>query len=183
MDGYYQPYQRAPYNAMYTQPPPPPQAAAYVPGTNTTTIEYMHKSRWWGNFSAGLAFFCFLAVIGVAVLGAVALTNARYKDRIASVTTSGELPSTPYKIRLDGIAALAMTLPNDLSKYVGATYVISAGTANTHTLTIQPGTLSTTFDGSNTIATWGGAVGDLIQIEVIGKDRIVVTSNVNVAFS
>ena len=152
-------------------------------GGNVYLAQYLHRTRWWANFAAGMSFFVFLGVLGIAALGIIALTNARYKDSIASVTTSGQIPNTPYKIRLDGASALAMTLPNDLSGYVGATYVISAGTAQTHTVTIQPGIYSTTFDGTNTIASWGGAVGDLIQIEVIGKDRIVVTSNVNVAFS
>lgn len=166
MEGYYQPWQKPPLVA-----------------NNTRLVRYLHRSRWWSNFAAAMAVFCFLAVVGSYFLGGIALINARNKDHIASYTTSTQIDNTPYKIRLDGASALAMTLPNDLSGYVGATYVISAGTAHTHTVTIQAGTFSTTFDGVNTIATFGGAVGDLMQLEVIGKDKIVVTSNVNVAFS
>ena len=163
------------YDPQYKPPP--------IVANNPHLLHYIHRTRWWSNLSAGIAIFVFLAVIGCYVFGVFTLNNSRYKDTLASYTTSGEIKNTPYKIRLDGAAPLAMTLPNDLSAYVAVTYSIFAGTAQAHTITIPAGTYSTTFDGTNTIATFGGAVGDGIMIEVIGKDKIVIISNTNVAFS
>jgi len=150
---------------------------------NRVLFGVLHRTKWWSNCAAGTAIFAIIAVAGVAVLAAIALNSARHKDRLQTFTTSTEINNTPYKVRLDGAGPLAMTLPNDLSGFVGATYFITAGTAQIHTVTISPGPLTTTFDGVNTIATFGGAVGDGIEMEVISKDRIVIFGNVNVAFS
>lgn len=140
--------------------------------------------KWWSSCSAGTAIFAIIALAGAFILGGVALNEANNSSSLASYTSSGStISSTPFKVRIDGASPLDLRLPNDLSTYVGKTFVITAGTAHAHTVTIESGSLTTTFDGSNNIATLGGAVGDGFVMEVIGKDRVVVFGNINTGFS
>ena len=163
--------------------PMPMNGGAPSPALSGRLHAFLYRTKWWSNCAAGTAIFAILLVIGSCVLGGIALSAARYKDTIASYTQSGVISSTPYKIRLDGLSALSMTFPNDLTPYLGATYVISAGTAQAHTVTISAGSISTTYDGVSTIATLGGAIGDGFMVEVISRDRMVILSNTNTAFS
>ena len=165
------------YNSM------PMHGGSPAPAVSGRLHAFLYRTKWWSNCAAGTAIFAILAVIGIGILAGIALNSARYKDTISSYTQSGVIQNTPYKIRLDGTSPLLMTFPNDLTPYVGATYVITAGTAQAHTVTITAGSLSTTYDGVSTIATLGGSVGDGFMIEVIAPNRIVILSNINTVFS
>lgn len=85
---------------------------------------------------------------------------------------------------LVGTEALPMTLPGppfaDIDLYLNKNYDIYSTTAFTHNITLSGGA---TWDGSNTVATYGGAIGDGFSFKVVSSTVIVVTSNTNVAFS
>lgn len=130
-----------------------------------------------------------IAVVIVAA-GALIWTSVLWSDlntltQVNSYLTNGVLGTNDYTVHLDSTAAaLAITLPNDLSKYnMGKIYMIHSNTAQPHTVTIDPGTLTTTFDGVNTAATFGGGVGDGFAFKVISKTRAVVMSPINIVFN
>lgn len=97
---------------------------------------------------------------------------------------SREIPPSPLVHYLDSTAGpLTMTLPNDLSAYVGKVYRIRSRSAQPHVVRISTGGDNPTWDGTNTLATFGGAIGDGMVFEVVSKDRIVLDPVTNVAFS
>lgn len=110
--------------------------------------------------------------------------HIKYVESGQRFQISGEVQPTPYTAYLDSTAApIAMTLPNDLTPYIGVERSIISRTAQPHTVTIAAGPLSTTWDGVNTVATFGGAIGDAIHFRVIDASHIVVWVPKNVAFS
>ena len=136
-----------------------------------------------GGCLTGTVVFLFVVVAGLAVLSGIALGQALYTSSTAVLTSAGTLPSSPYALRLDGTTPVAALLPNDLHNYVGRTFYLYSLSAQAHTVTISAGTLTTTWDGSNTVATFGGAIGDGLAFHVLDRDKIVVVSNTNVVFS
>ena len=76
-----------------------------------------------------------------------------------------------------------MTLPNDLGHLVGIRFRVWSRTAQPHTIRIAAGGLNPTFDGTNKLATFGGAIGDGFVFEVIDRNRIVVEPVRNVVFT
>ena len=125
-----------------------------------------------------------LAALAALGLGIYVFVGLGYVTSAESLSASGPIRPTPYAFHLDAsAAAIAMTLPNDLSAHVGRTYAIYSRTAQPHTVTIDAGTLATTWDGANTVATFGGAKGDGLTFRVLAKDLITVVSTKNVAFS
>lgn len=139
--------------------------------------------RWWSSCAMGtLVLFAVVAAaaLGVAIWGAVV---AQYATSAHLHTASGELPRSPFTHLLGSAAPLAMTLPNDLTPYLGREFHVYAVTAQAHTITIQGGALTSTWDGTNTVATFGGAVGDGVTFVVIAADRVEITHNNNVVLS
>jgi hypothetical protein len=125
-----------------------------------------------------------LAVI-VAALGAgfgiAAYSYYGYFNNYLSIRGSGLLPTTPYVFYVDSSAIpAAMILPNNLAPYVGNVYRVWSRTSQAHTITIQG--LGSTFNGGATTATFGGAIGDGLEFEVISANFIRVISAVNVVF-
>lgn len=124
-----------------------------------------------------------LAIAGT-VIAIFAYVDVGYLTNAESLTTSQPIRPTPYAFHLDSSAApLAMSLPNDLSAYVGRVYAIYSRTDQPHTVTIDSGTLATTWDGVNKVATFGGAKGDGLTFRVLAKDLVVVLQTKNIAFS
>lgn len=152
-----------------------------LPRTQAEWAQETKKSRCCrtATFAAAI-----LAVIVAAIaigLGSAAYSYYGYFTSPASITGSGLLPSTPYAFYIDSSAIPAnMILPNNLSEYVGKVYRIWSRTAQAHTVTISG--LGSTFDGVATTATFGGAIGDGFEFEVISANFIRVTNPVNVVF-
>lgn len=159
----------------------------YVLRTGTTRVATTRTSACGGCSSGdcivGSLIFVSVLVIGAAVLAAVALNYSLYSMRFRRYTASGAIDNNPFAIYLDAITPLAMTLPNDLSNYVGRTFTVVSQSAQAHTITLTAGTLTSTWDGTNTIATFGGAIGDSLTFHVFDRDKITVISNTNVVFS
>jgi hypothetical protein len=138
------------------------------------------------NWAPIFILFVILAVGGATVAlitAVVASNNASYSLSSQSYTSSGELNTTPYLHLLSSAGVLAMTLPGDLTPYLGKCYNVRSTTAVAHTITIQVGGFSATWDGTSTIATLGGAIGDGLAYCVIANNRISVVASTNVAFS
>lgn len=149
----------------------------------TFTVETAHSNGGYGCIT-GTVVFLFVVVAGLAVLSGIALDRALYTSSDVTIATSNSiLPSSPYAIRIDGTAPVATVLPNDLQAYVGRTFYVYSLSAQAHTITITAGTLTSTWDGTNTVATFGGAIGDGMTFHVLSRDRIVIVSNTNVVFS
>lgn len=111
------------------------------------------------------------------------LTNLHYKS-------SGQLQTFPRGHSLDGSGApMAMTLPADLSSYVGREYSVCSTTAQPHTITIDavPAGMMQTYwsDGvvQSRVVTFGSAIGNCVVFHVVDKGHITVTGAVNVLVS
>lgn len=131
----------------------------------------------------GSLIFLAVLVVASAVLGGLALNYSMYTTRFHRYTVDGSIDNSPFAIYLDATTPLAMTLPNDLTNYVGRTFTVVSQSAQAHTVTLSAGTLSPTWDGTNTVATFGGAIGDGVTFHVFDRDKITVISNTNVVFS
>lgn len=90
-------------------------------------------------------------------------------------TTSGMLSNFPQNHVLSAAVPLAMTLPNNMLEFIGAEYTIDCPTPVAHSVTIQAGTLTTTWDGVNRKVTCTGPrVG--LSFRVISSSVVRVTS-------
>lgn len=131
----------------------------------------------------GTVIFLFVVVIGVAILSGLAFNNSIASSTSVLLSQSGAIANRPHSVAIDGTSPVAATLPNDLLNYVGRTFYMYSVSAQPHTITILAGTLATTWDGTNTIATLGGAIGDGVTFHVLARDKIVIISNTNAIFS
>jgi len=139
------------------------------------------RSEGFVTATAIVAIIISLCAIGFTIYDYV---HIKYVESGQSWQISGQIQSTPYTAYLDSTAApTAMTLPNDLTPYIGVERSIISRTAQPHTVTIAAGPLATTWDGVNTVATFGGAIGDAIHFRVIDANHIVVWVPKNIAFS
>lgn len=138
------------------------------------------------NWAGCVVVFSFIAIIGViaAIILAVVANRAANAALGQKVYNTGdEMGSTPLTHLLTG-AAIPLTLPNDLTDYVGRTYHIQSDELQMHTVTIQPGPLPTTFDGTNVIATFQGVtLGEGFTMSVVSKQVIRLGSASGVVFS
>ena len=132
---------------------------------------------------AGTLIFLFVVVLGLGVLVGITLNTALYSTQITVYTNDGQIENNPLSFALDSTTALARSLPNDLQSYVGRVFKVYSRSAQAHTVTLTAGTLTTTWDGTNTVATFGGAIGDGLTFLVLARDKIVILSNTNVVFS
>lgn len=144
---------------------------------------FKHYGMWWQGWAIGTMMFMFLLAVTALGLAIWGIAIANYGLYATNHVASGPILNRPFTHSLAGAAPLAMTLPNDLSNYIGREFKIYATTAQAHTVTIQPGALTTTWDGANTIATFGGAVGDGLTFVVTAIDKIAVISTTNIVFS
>jgi len=68
-------------------------------------------------------------------------------------TMSGLIANSPYAAVLTGATAQEMTLPNNLIEYIGGNFRVVCVSPIGHSVKIIPGILTTTWDGTNNIAT------------------------------
>ena len=126
--------------------------------------------------------FSLLIAVVFAILAGLAYHYSTQFNSPLSIYVNQQMPVTPYGIHIGGSALpVGLTLPNDLTPYIGNIYRIWSISPQAHTLTIQ-GTGST-FDGVTTVATFGGAIGDGLMFEVLQANRIVLISVNGVTFS
>lgn len=148
-------------------------------GKLTPLEELRNETRRWNYATFALAI---LAVLGVAIACGIAGYTYGQMPASNSLVVSGLLPTTPYTFLINAAAnPITLQMPGNLQDYGTATpYAIWSLTAQQHV--IQLG-LGATFDGTNTRATFGGAVGDGLVFQVISATRVAVISVNNVVFS
>jgi hypothetical protein len=132
---------------------------------------------------SGTVIFALVLSLGVALLSAFALSYALYPITNTIYTSNAAIQNSPLVGHIDSSVALTLTLPNDLSEFVGRTFTFYSRSAHPHVIQIQGGTLTTSWDGVNTVATFGGAKGDGLVFHVFDRNQIAVISNTNVVFS
>lgn len=105
---------------------------------------------WFTSLFNGLLFsFAVFALAG----SIVAWSSASFAFSQVVYTQTGLVMRTgPANHVLAGSTIIQLALPNNLVEYVGASYVIDCATAPAHTVRIMPGSLVTTWDGTNTVA-------------------------------
>ncbi len=140
--------------------------------------------------NAAVATGVIAAVIAVAaiIVGGIALGHYDSLTGVKAYVGSGRMLSSPFSASLDAAGApLTLTLTNALitgGGYArGVDYAIYSTTAQPHVVSIDLGALGTTWDGTNRIATLGGAPGDGFTFRVLGDSLISLGSVNNVAFS
>ena len=137
------------------------------------------------NGALGLVILAAVVVIATIIYVAILNGDVYSVTKITSYLSSATIPAKTFTSSLDSTAApLGMSMLNDLTDYVsGNVYAIYSNTAQPHTVTLIDGVLATTWDGVNTVATFGGAVGDGITFRVISSTNIVIENIINVSFS
>jgi hypothetical protein len=136
---------------------------------------------WRGAVIAAAILAVIISIVAV-VLGGLAFSKVESFNSEHLIHSSGALPDSPYPLYLNQAALpLNMELPLDLSNRVGNIYRVWSLTAQPHRLTIAAS--GATWDGTNRIATFGGAIGDGIVFEVTAPNRIVVWTVNNVVFT
>ena len=151
-------------------------------GSGAATNGKGKKTNWAGCVVV-LSFLTLALAIASMVVGVIGVRTANAALGKQIYDTGGEIGSRPVTHILTG-AILPMTLPNDLSDYVGITYSVNSEGLYAHTVTISAGTESTTWDGTNTVATFAGAAkGEGFTFTVVSKDTIRVGSTSGVTFS
>lgn len=141
------------------------------------------RGNWWWGCGAGFVFFIFLlagAALGISIW---AVTRASPPLTQATYTIGQQISSSPLSHVATGSVALQMTLPNDLTRFIGKVYNFDCGSAQLHRLTIEAGPLTTTYDGANSIAECGGAINDGFTFKVNSPSQIRIISNTNMNLS
>lgn len=134
------------------------------------------------NAIIALAVFSLVISAAAVIVGGLGYAEAYRYSGYLSIVTSRAFPTGPFVLYIDQAAIpVVLTLPNNLQDYVGHTYRVWSRTAQAHVVSIA-GTGST-FDGTATTATFGGAIGDGFVFEVIDRNRAVIVSATNVVFS
>ena len=127
---------------------------------------------------------CLCATVTSVVIASISIGKSDNDQSSKTYLTSGLLDQTPFSHYLDSTGThLAMNLENDLSVRVGRIYRIWSRSAQPHTVTILNGAQTSTWDGVNKKATFGGSIGDGFVFEIIDKNKIAVISVTNVVFS
>lgn len=113
----------------------------------------------------------------------IAFTSTRFASTQNVYTTSGPIQPTSMNQVLLSTGPLAMTLPNNMIEFIGASYNFVCATPG-HTITILGGALPTTFDGVNRRATCTLAgAGFSIQVFNSLGMRTFAVSSVGITFS
>lgn len=132
----------------------------------------------------GISIIILLLSIFMIIYSAFTYYTVQDLTVVDVIQNNGIISAKPYtKHFVAASIPILRTLPNDLSDYIGAEYTIISTTAQSHKITISSGSLSTTWDGVNTVLTFGGSIGDGLKFNVISKNRIVITSPINIALS
>jgi len=149
-----------------------------------TTVDLEDRHRKQKSWNAAIFAASILAVILAGIALGFSIWNYGEINHYSVPTvlyTSGVLNYSPYGIYLAGTGApQTMTLPNDLSPYVGKIYRVWSLSNQPHQVQISG--VGSTFTGGGVTATFLGGIGDGFVFEVISKNFISVISSTNVNF-
>jgi len=163
----------------------------YTNNNNTEDISKLTKeeltqrlySEWiWKTAIFAASVLAVLLAIVAIIFGYWGWNGVSNYNMPAIVRGSGFFPNAPNVFYIDsaGIAA-TLTLPSDLTNYVGNIYRVWSRTSQMHVIRLSVGT---EFIGGSTVATFQGNVGDGFVFEVVSATRIIVwPSPINVVFT
>jgi len=141
------------------------------------------RSNWFKGL-AGAAVLILLLILGASFGMAIWSTST-----LVTMTTQqihfvdGELGAATLNHVLTGTVPLSITLPNDLSPYMGKMYSIDCASAPAHKITIASGGLLSFWQGgAQRVATCGGA-GAGFSFRVVSPSLIRLIDPRNVVFS
>lgn len=140
------------------------------------------RSGWFFGMAGGLVIVFHAAVIASLFVGGFALAYSRYSLIQQDHYQSGRLSSSPFSHVLFGTSLLTLTLPNDLSAYVGRMYHVDCGSAPAHTIVIEPGSAASWLNNGARTATCllqGGG----FSFRVISSTGIRLVDPRNVSFT
>ena len=145
------------------------------------------RTAWWRNLTIAIIFVCcILGLVGFIVSW---VSFSRSVDATSQVVypVSKAMHKAPLNHVMTGAQPITLTLPNDLSPYVGNHYTIDCESGAAHEVVITPGPLPTFWSatpGVRTATCTGGAgARSGFSFRVVSKSHVRVTQNDNVAFS
>jgi hypothetical protein len=111
------------------------------------------RSGWFFGFAGGVVALFHAAVIAALIVAALAYVHADYSLTQVNHYQNGRLECSPLAHVMGGTTPLVLTLPNDLSAYVGRVYQVDCVSALAHTVVIEPGSAATWTAGTPNIRT------------------------------
>lgn len=143
------------------------------------------RTAWWRNLVIALIFVCSLLGLIGFIVSWVSFTRSVDATSQVVYPVSKTMHARPLNHVLAGSGAVTLTLPNDLSPYVGRHYTIDCETGATHEVVITPGPLPTFWNAGDRTATCTGGttMRSGFSFRVVSKSHVRVTESDNVAFS
>jgi hypothetical protein len=140
------------------------------------------RCAWFKNLFVGVVVF--FAIFSF-VISLWAWSQSSFATSYKTYTTNGGINTWPAQHILAASIPLEMTLPNNLLEFIGAEYHIDCASPLAHSITIIPGVLSTTWDGTNRVLTCNAspAGGAGISFRVVTPTLIRIISSRNVVFN
>jgi hypothetical protein len=140
------------------------------------------RCDWFKKLYVGIITFFSIAAFIIAL---IAYYSNAFSTTQRIYTTNAPIQTSPANHVLAASIPLAMTLPNNLVEYVGAHFSIDCASPLNHVVSIQPGVLPTTWDGTNKVMTCNlGATGGAgVTFRVVTPNLIRIESSKDVVFS
>lgn len=138
------------------------------------------RCAWFRSLFVGVITLFAIAAFVVA-LYAWSLTS--FATSYRTYTSNGGIATSPANHLLASSIPLVMTLPNNLIEYVGGLYHIDCASPLAHTVTIQPGVLATTWDGTNKVMTCTLGTPGGVTFRVVTPTLIRIVGSKSVTFS
>ncbi len=111
------------------------------------------RSGWFYGLVGGIVLLFHAAVIAALVVGSLGFMYANYSLTQSTHYQSRRLEAHPLAHVIAGTTPVVLTLPNDLSPYVGKLYHVDCASAASHTVVIEPGSAATWTVGVPNIRT------------------------------
>lgn len=147
----------------------------------------MERSQWW--FNLGVALMVIGGICGVVAIAVAGAFAARAGDATTQqkYAVSHQMFARPLNHVLTGSAPVTLTLPNDLTAYIGSEYTIDCETGAAHEVVITAGGMPTFWEASGMLRTatcTGGTSGRSgFSFRVVSPSHIRITEQSNMAFS
>lgn len=146
-----------------------------------------HLERYKLTTTLTAALCILIIVVGAIVLWVALDSNAQVAALSQSINyvSSGQLVAGPHVQNLAaGGSPLLMSLPSDLSGFVGRTMHVYSTTAQPHQLRLDAGSPQARFMPSGTtLATWDGTTSSGVTLVVQSTTLVVVVNAAGVTFS
>ena len=144
--------------------------------------ERLIKLWWYKGATLAAAVVCVGIAIAAIVFGFWGWQSYQNFNEPTSIFLSQALPNTPFAFYINSAgSAVTLTLPYDLTAYIGNVYRIYSNTAQMHRVQIEDG--GATFDGGTTVAVFGGNIRDGFEFEVTSGTIANVKFSKNVMFT